>query len=132
MKTFMENIKDYLPYIVSVLVSLISGLTSYLASAKKCRTDIKTLKENNTHEINRLMEQHKLDIDSLERKHQMEIEKMEVEHKHQLELKSKDAENTIGSEFISTIMGAMLNTPEAQQELGQAIIRKPNKGRRHK
>lgn len=63
----MENFKEYLPYIVSVLVALISGIASYLAADKKCRADMKALKESNTHEINRLMEQHRLDIDSLER-----------------------------------------------------------------
>lgn len=116
----MEKLKEYLPYIVSILVALISGIMSYLASAKKCRTDMNTLKESNAHEINRLMKQHKLDIDSLERKHKMEIEKMELEHKYQLELKSKDAENTMGSDLLNTVVGAAMQTPEARQMLGQA------------
>lgn len=58
---------------------------------------MKALKESNAHEINRLMEQHKLDINSLERQHKLEIEKMELEHKHKLELRSKDAENAMGT-----------------------------------
>ena len=117
---YLENFKEYLPYIVSVLVALISGIASYLASAKKCQSDMKALKESNAHEINRLMEQHKLDIDSLERKHKMEIEKMELEHKYQLELKSKDAENTMGSHLLNTVVGAAMQTPEARQMLGHA------------
>lgn len=125
----MENFKEYLPYIVSVSVALISGIASYLAAAKKCRADMNALKESNTHEINRLMEQHKLDIDSLERKHKMEIEKMELEHKHQLELKSKDAENAMGSELINTMVGAAMQTPEARQALVQAF-RVPNSNRK--
>ena len=78
------------------------------------------LKESNAHEINRLMEQHKLDIDSLERKHKMEIEKMELEHKYQLELRSKDAENAMGSNLLNTVVGAAMQTPEARQMMGQA------------
>lgn len=117
----MDSFKDYLPYIVSVLVALISGITSYLAAERKCRTDIKALEESNAHEINRLMEQHKLDIDSLERKHKMEIEKMELEHKHQLELKSKELENAMSSELINTLVKAAMQTPEARQALGQAF-----------
>ena len=81
--------KEYLPYIVSIFVAIISGAASYFAAAKKCKSDMNVLKESNSHEIDRLMQQHKLDIDSLERKHQMEIEKMELAHKHQLELKEK-------------------------------------------
>lgn len=81
--------KEYLPYIVSIFVAIISGAASYFAAAKKCKSDMNALKESNSHEIDRLMQQHKLDIDSLERKHQMEIEKMELAHKHQLELKEK-------------------------------------------
>ena len=126
-----EEIKEYLPYIVSVLVAAISGLASYLAAARKCRADMKTLKESNAHEINRLMEQHKLDIDSLERQHKLEIEKMELEHKHQLELKSKDAENAMGSELLSTMVGAAMQTPEARQAIGQAFRGQSSGRKRH-
>lgn len=127
----MENYKEYLPYFVSILVAFISGIMSYLAAARKCRADMKALKESNTHEINRLMEQHKLDIDSLERKHKMEIEKMELEHKHQLELKSKEAESAMSSSFVSTVMSAAMQTPEARQMMGQAW-RGQNGGKRRK
>lgn len=118
--------KEYLPYIVSILVAIISGLASYLAASKKSRTDLKALQESNTHEINRLMEQHKLDIDSLERKHQMEIEKMELEHRHQLELKEKEMENALGGQLFTSMMDAAMKTPEARQAMGQAF-RPPKK-----
>lgn len=127
----MENFKEYLPYIISVLVALISGIASYFAAARKCRADMKVLKESNAHEINRLMEQHKLDIDSLELKHKMEIEKMELEHKYQLELKSKDAENAMGNNLLNTVVGAAMQTPEARQMMGQAW-RGRNTGKRRR
>jgi len=116
-----KEIKEYLPYIVSVLVAIISGLASYLAAARKCKADMKVLKESNIHEINCLMEQHKMDIDSLERQHKLEIEMMELKHKHQLELRSKEAENAMGSELLSTMVGAAMQTPEARQAIGQAF-----------
>ena len=119
--------KEFLPYIVSVLVAIITGFASYLAASKKCRTDLKAIQESNTHEINRLMEQHKLDIDSLERKHQMEIEKMELEHRHQLELKDKELENALGGTVISSMMDAAMKTPEARQAMGQAFRKKAKK-----
>ena len=54
----------YLPYIVSVVVAIISGVFSYMQASRKCRTEIDSLKESNKHEIERLMQQHKLDIES--------------------------------------------------------------------
>lgn len=113
--------KEYLPYIVSILMAIITGITSYLAASKKSKTYLKALQESNTHEINRLMEQHKLDIDSLERKHQMEVEKMEMEHRHQLELKDKEMQNALGERFINGLMDVTLKTPEVKQAIGQAF-----------
>ena len=113
--------KEHLPYIVSVIVAVITGLTSYFAAAKKSKTDLKALQESNAHEITRLMEQHKLDIDSLERKHLMEIEKMELEHRHQLELKEKEMETAFGGQLLTSMMDAAMNTPEAKQAIGQAF-----------
>ena len=117
----MNELKEYLPYIVSILVAVITGVMSYLASAKSCRTELKALQESNKHEINRLMEQHKLDIDSLERKHQMEIEKMELEHRHQIELKQKEMESAFGGQLLTSVVDAAMNTPEARQAMGQAF-----------
>lgn len=125
----MENIKEYLPYIVSVVVALISGIGSYIAAAKKCHSDMNALKESNAHEIKRLMEQHKLDIDSLEREHKMEMEKLELEHKHQLEMKDKEMETSMGSSIINTMMDAAMKTPGAQQAMSEAF--KPQSNQRN-
>ena len=128
-----QNINTYLPYIVSFLVALISGITSYFAAANQCRTNIKTLEESNAHEIDRLMKQHKLDIDSLERKHQMEVERMELEHRHQLERINKEAENAMNSELMNTVMNFAMQTPEARQAIGSAIREHtPTKRRRQR
>lgn len=119
--------KEYLPYIVSIIVAIISGFTSFLAALKKSRSELNALKVSNQHEINRLMEQHKLDIDSLERTHQMEIEKMEIEHLHQLELMQKEQENAFGGTLLNSVMDAAMKTPEAKQALGQAFRKSKKK-----
>ena len=54
----------YIPYIVSVICSLIAGLASYGATRKRAKVDLQLITK-----------QHEVDIESLERKHQMEIEK---------------------------------------------------------
>ena len=128
----LEKLNEYLPYIVSVIVALISGFTSFVVSTKKNKADMKALQESNVHEINRLMEQHKLDIDSLKQKHEMEIERMELEHKHQMELKNKEAENAMGSDLLNTVIGAAIQTPEAKQAMGQAFRGQAPHKRRHR
>lgn len=114
----------YLPYIVSVVVAIISGVFSYMQASRKCRTEIDSLKESNRHEIERLMQQHKLDIESLERKHELEIEKMELEHKHQLELSQKQAENDLGTNLLNSMVQTAMKTPEARKAMGQAFHNK--------
>ena len=64
----------YLPYIVSIVCALISGIASYLISRKQMKTDLEKL---NT--------QYKLDIEKEREKFLMEKEKMELEHKYELE-----------------------------------------------
>ena len=68
----------YLPYIVSIVCALISGIVSYLISRKQMKTDLEKL---NT--------QYKLDIEKEREKFSMEKEKMELEHKYELEETTK-------------------------------------------
>lgn len=106
---------DYLPYIVSIIVALITGCTSYFAALKKCKADMKSLEISNKHEISKLMEQHKLDIDSLEHAHQLEIEKMEIEYKYQLVLKDKEVENSVGVSIVNGVLDTILKNPEVEK-----------------
>ena len=50
---------DYLPYIVSVLVAVVSGVASYAAASKTARKELDVVKEANKHDMQKLMEQHK-------------------------------------------------------------------------
>lgn len=53
------------PYFVSILASIISGISSYFVARNKSAADIQTLKESNEHEIEKLMKQHEVDLDNL-------------------------------------------------------------------
>lgn len=68
--------EQYLPYIVTILCSLISGVASYLASRRQTKADLE-----------KLQKQHELDIEKEREMFEMQKERMELEHKHQLELK---------------------------------------------
>jgi ActR/RegA family two-component response regulator len=77
----------FLPYIITVLVAIITGYISYATATKKSKTGLEALRMSNQAEIEKLMSQHKLDLEALERKHEMGIEKMNLEHGHKLELR---------------------------------------------
>lgn len=68
------------PYIVSILASIISGISSYLVARNKSASDIQELKESNEHEIEKLLKQHEVDLDNLKETHKLEMEKFEAKH----------------------------------------------------
>lgn len=97
---------DYMPYIVSVICSLIAGLASYGATRKKAQNDLQMI-----------VKQHEVDIEALKMKHNMEIEKINLEHSHQLELKNKELE----SQFSSSLLSEALKMPEIRQEISKGM-----------
>ena len=100
---------DYLPYIVTVLCSIISGVASYIAARIKSKSDIQ-----------KLAKQHELDLEKEREKFVMEKEKMEIEHKHQLELKQKEMKNQLGTDLISTMTREYMRSPEGRAQMRNA------------
>lgn len=105
----MDKLSAYLPYIVTIICSLIS----YLASRKQSKS-----------EIEKLMKQHELDIEKEREKFVMEKEKMELEHKHQLELKQKEMENQLGTDLITTLTKEYMKSPEGQAQMRNSMRKK--------
>ena len=101
--------EKYLPYIATVVCTMISGIASYLAARKQSKTDLQ-----------KLMKQHELDIEKECEKFALEKEKMEIEHKHQLELKQKEMENQLGTDLISTMTKEYMRSPEGRAQMRNA------------
>lgn len=99
----------YLPYLVTVLCSIISGFTSYWLSRRQAKEDLQKLEK-----------QHVLDIQKEREKFAMEKEKMELEHKYQLELKQKEMENQLGSDLVSTVAKEFIRSPAGQAQMRNA------------
>lgn len=98
---------NYMPYIVTVLCSLISGFASYLTSRRQSKSDIQEL-----------VKKHELDIEKEREKFAMEKEKMEMNHRQQLELKQKEMENQLGTDLIAIMVKEYVRSPA-----GQALMR---------
>ena len=111
----MEN---YLPYIVTLVCSLTSGIASYLAARRQSKADLE-----------KLQKQHELDIEKEREMFAMQKERMELEHKHQLELKQKELENQLGASFTNTLIAEAMKMPEVRQQLAQGVR---SNGKKHK
>lgn len=118
--------------LISCIPAIVTGVVTYLVAHKNASAQIKVVKEQNKHDLEKLMEQHKIDIDSLGKKHQQELEKMELEHKHKLELIAKENENNLSQNLMTGLVGEIMKMPEAKAEIAKGIKQSSNKkgGRR--
>lgn len=107
--------EQYLPYIVTVLCSLISGIASYSAARRQSKADLE-----------KLQKQHELDIEKEREMFAMQKERMELEHRHQLELKQKEMENQLGTDLIATMAKEYMRSPAGQAQMRSAGSRKKN------
>lgn len=115
------DLQVYLPYIVSVLSALISGIASYCVARKQAKSD-----------MNKLEKQFALDLEK-EREHfKMEKEKMEIEHRYQLELKQKELDSTLGSSLMSSVMTEAMKNPDIQKQIQSGISSGMRKKGKHK
>ena len=101
--------EKYLPYIVTVLCSLISGIASYSVSRRQAKADIE-----------KLQKQHELDIERERELFAMEKERMELEHKYQIESKQKELENQMGADLISMMTKEYMRSPAGQAQMRNA------------
>ena len=51
--------------LISCIPAIVTGVVTYLVAHKNASAQIKVVKEQNKHDLEKLMEQHKIDIDSL-------------------------------------------------------------------
>lgn len=113
--------------LISCIPALVTGIVTYLVAHKNASAQIKVVKEQNKHDLDKLMKQHKVDIDSLNKKHQQELEKMEIEHNHKLELIEKENENKLSQNLFSGMMSEVMKMPEIKSEIAKGIKQSSNK-----
>lgn len=116
------------PYIVSILASIISGISSYLVARNKSASDIQALKESNEHEIEKLMKQHEVDLDNLKETHKLEMERLEAEHRYSLELANSNAQNEMTKQVMGSFVGNMMAAPQMQDLFASALADSIKKG----
>lgn len=113
--------------LISCIPALVTGIVTYLVAHRNASAQIKVVKEQNKHDLEKLMEQHKIDIDSLGKQYQQKLEKMELEHKHKLELIAKENENNLSQNLMTGLVGEIMKMPEAKAEIAKGIRQSSNK-----
>ena len=98
--------EKYLPYVVTVLCSLIT----YIASRMQSKSDMQKLEK-----------QHELDIEKEREKFAIEKEKMEIEHRHKLELLQKETENKLNAELTNTMITEAMKLPVVREQISQGV-----------
>ncbi len=132
--------------LIACIPALVTGIVTYLVAHKNALAQIKVVKEQNKHDLNKLMEQHKVDIEALKEKHSLDMEAKEQDHKNKLELQKidfenqllkqqKESENSMSAEAVKGIFGIFgnamntaLDTPEAKQMLSDSLKNANKKG----
>lgn len=104
------DINIILPYIVSIVSSLIAGFSSYSVARKQAKEDIKQIEKR-----------HELDIEKERERFQLEKEKMEINYKHQLELLNKEAENKMSAGIMDKFMAEIMKNPSIQHQISQSL-----------
>lgn len=125
------NTTEIVSLIIALVVPIITGICSYLASTSKSKKDLLQLKEQNKLEIEKIINQHQLDLETEEAKHKMNIEKMGLEHKQNLELSTKEMENKLGSEVMAQFISQFMQSPEMKNKMNQTILGSINKKKTH-
>ena len=105
--------EKYLPYIVTVLCSLISGFASYFAARRQAKT-----------EILKLQKQHELGLEAEREKFKMEKEKMELVHKQEMERLMVQAGGQVGGNMFNAVMQAFMASQAGQEFLEKTIREK--------
>ena len=125
--------------LIACIPSIFTGVITYLVAHKNASSQIKIVKEQNKHDLDKLMEQHKIDIENLKEAHKLEIASKEQDHKNKLELQQKefensllkqqkDGENAMAAEALKGVFGMFgsalntaMDTPEGKQLLNDSI-----------
>ena len=112
----MIFIQYVLPYIVTLLVAICSGIVSYYSAIKKSKLDNET-------KIKEIQEQHKLDLENQKELFKLEIDKINLQHQNELEKIKIESSNQLTNNIAANLMPLFLNpnNMESLIELGNKI-----------
>lgn len=105
-----EKMKEYMPYLVSILTALISAVVSISVCKKQTKTEIEKIKE-----------QSKANIELEREKLQLEKEKIELEHKLEIEKIHAQNDDVFASGLTNQLFEMVMQMPEVKEKFAQGV-----------
>jgi serine protease inhibitor ecotin len=102
--------KEYLPYLVSILTAVLSAIVSITVCKKQTKT-----------EIDKIKEQSKANIELEREKLQLEKEKIELEHKLELEKIHTQNDDAFASGITDKLLDMAFQNPDVQKQFADGI-----------
>ena len=106
--------KEYLPYLVSILTAVLSAIVSITVCKKQTKT-----------EIDKIKEQSKANIELEREKLQLEKEKIELEHKLELEKIHTQNDDAFASGITDKLLDMAFQNPDVQKQFADGIKKEP-------
>lgn len=102
--------KEYLPYLVSILTAVLSAIVSITVCKKQTKKEIEKIKE-----------QSKANIELEREKLQLEKEKIELEHKLELEKMHAQNDDAFASGITDKLFDMAFQNPDIQKQFADGI-----------
>lgn len=106
----MIFVQYVLPYLITLVVAVVSGFISYFSAIKKCKLD-------NEVKIKEIQEQHKLDLDNQKEMFKLEIEKINLQHQNEIEKIKLESQSQLTNNLTSTLLNSILAKPDTLNDI---------------
>lgn len=130
MENFFEDPSNWMPYVISIVCAIVSGIASYSKARRETKHDMEKMEKQHVIDIENEREKHKLDLEKEQEKHHMEIERINLVHKHELEMKDKESQNQLGKEVMSKLFDKAMELPEVKEQLSAGLKQPGNRQQR--
>ncbi len=97
---------------IPVIVAIVSGVLSFLASTTSTNKEIKKIKIENESQMQRMKEQHRDELERLEKENHLEIDRMKSEFELKIAEYSKTKETDVQYDFMQTMLTEAIRNPE--------------------
>ena len=96
---------------IPVLVAVVTGLLSFIASTVKSHYDMQKVKLENKVQMQRMKEQHQVDLEKIEKEHIVALEKMKTEFELKLATYDSTKEADVKYSFMEKIIDQAIKDP---------------------
>ena len=97
---------------IPVLVAIVTGLLSFIASTVKSNHDMQKVKLENEAQMQRMKEQHQDDLEKIEKEHVVALEKMKTEFELKLATYDSTKETDVKYSFMEKIIDQAMKHPQ--------------------